>query len=118
MHSIRVFPGGKKAVFFGTVKGDGSPHLHLLDIPTGAVLQLAPGLPIAPSTIPILPLAISPDGQSVLIDLPSGDLHRIVAIPKSGSGRTRTVIVLTSEPYAFDAAPDGTLYVDQVSRPP
>ncbi len=116
---LRVFPDGKEAVFFGTAKGKGSddsPHLYLLDINAGRARRLAPELPIVQSS-QLFPLAVTPDGQSVLIDLPSGNLHRIVAIPRSGTGSIRTLITLTSAPWALDAAPDGSLYVDQVNRP-
>jgi predicted Ser/Thr protein kinase len=116
---LRVFPDGKEMVFFGTAKGKGaddSPHLYRQDIDTGRAERLAPELPIV-QLAQLFPLAVTPDGQSVLIDLPSGNLHRIVAIPRSGRGSIRTLITLTSAPWALDAAPDGALYVDQVDRP-
>jgi eukaryotic-like serine/threonine-protein kinase len=116
---FRVFPDGKDAVFFGTAgmkATKSSPHLYILDIATGSVRQLAPELPIIQSS-QLFPLAVTQDGQSVLIDLPSGNLHQIVAIPRSGSGSTRTLITLTSMPWSLDVAPDGSLYIDQVDRP-
>jgi eukaryotic-like serine/threonine-protein kinase len=116
---MRVFPGGKEAVFFGNVKEEGSdksPHLYLLDITSGSTKRLAPELPIV-QTAQLFPLAVAPDGQSVLIDLPSGNLHRIVEIPRSGASTARTVMTLTSAVWALDAAHDGSLYIDQVDRP-
>jgi Tol biopolymer transport system component len=116
---VRIFPGGKEAVFFGTVKGaesGNSPHLYLLDIATGSARRLAPELPIVQSS-QLFPLAVTPDGKSVLIDLPSGSLHRIIAIPRSGTSPVRTLIMLTSMPWSLDVASDGNLYVDQVERP-
>jgi eukaryotic-like serine/threonine-protein kinase len=116
--AIRVFPEGREAVFFGTVKGEGKSvsHLYLLDITTGSARRLAPELPIRPS-FDSFPLAVTRDGRSVLIDLPSGNLHRIVAIPRSGSGPARALEALTSMPWELDVAPDGSIYVDQVDRP-
>ena len=116
--AIRVLPDGKGAVFFGTAKGkpQNSPHLYLLDIATGKTRRLAPDLPITQSA-QLFPLAVAPGGRSVLIDLPSGNLHRIVEIPISGQNSFRTLLTLTSAPWALDVAPDGNLYVDQVSRP-
>jgi hypothetical protein len=62
-------------------------------------------------------LAVTPDGRSILIDLPSGNLHRIVAVPRSGKGPIQPLLTLTSIPMGLDAAPDGSLYVDGVDRP-
>jgi hypothetical protein len=117
--AMRVFPDGKEAAFFGTVKGtgsDNSPHLYSLDITTGRTRRLAPELSIVQSS-QIFPLATTPDGRSVLIDLLSGDLHRIVAVPRSGRGPAQTVMTLTSAAWGLDPAPDGSLYVDQIERP-
>ena len=116
---LRVFPDGKNAVFFGTVKDEGtdkSPHLYLLDVAGGTSKRLAPELPIV-QTSQIFPLAVAPDGQSVLIDLPSGNLHRVVEIPSSGASTARTLLSLTSGIWSLDEARDGSLYVDQVDRP-
>ncbi len=116
--TIRVFPGGKEAVFFGTIKGEEEKvsHLYSLDITTGRAQRLAPELKISPSSS-TFPLAITPDGRSVLIDLPSGNLHRIVAIPRSGSGAVRTWMTLTSAPWSLDETSEGDLYIDQVDSP-
>jgi Tol biopolymer transport system component/tRNA A-37 threonylcarbamoyl transferase component Bud32 len=116
---LRVFPGGKEAVFFGTIKGkesENSPHLYLLDIATGNARRLAPELQIVQSS-QLFALAVTPDGKSVLIDLPSGDLHRIVAIPRSGDGPVRTLLTLTRAPWTIDVSTDGSLYIDQTDRP-
>ncbi|MGE5325562.1 MAG: protein kinase domain-containing protein, partial [Deltaproteobacteria bacterium] len=116
---LRVFPDGKEAVYFGTSKDQGSDkssHLYRLDISTGASKRLAPELPITQIT-QSFPLAVTPDGKSVLIDLPSGNMHRIVAVPRSGESSARTLMSLTSAIWCLDEARDGSLYVDQVGRP-
>jgi hypothetical protein len=116
--SVRVFPDGNEAVFFGTAGGNGSdrsPHLYALDISSGRARQLAPQLPISQAFK--FPLATTPDNRSVLIDLPSGNLHQIVAIPRSGSGPVQVLMTLTTAPWSIDAGPDGTIYLDQVERP-
>ena len=117
--ALRVFPGGDEAAFFGSVQGtgtDNSPHLYSLEIATGRTRRLAPELPIVQSA-QIFPLAVTLDGRSFLIDLPSGNLHRIVAIPRSGRGPVQTLMTLTAAPWGLDPGPDGNLYVDQVERP-
>jgi len=118
--AVRVFPDGKEAVFFGTTSGkdsDGLPHLYALDIASGRARQLAPQLPIRQTSALAFPVAVTPDNRSVLIDLPSGNLHQIVAIPRSGSGPAQVLITLTIAPWVMDAWPDGTIYLDQVERP-
>jgi eukaryotic-like serine/threonine-protein kinase len=117
--ALRVFPGGDEAAFFGSVQGtgtDNSPHLYSLEIATGRTRRLAPELPIVQSA-QIFPLAVTLDGRSFLIDLPSGNLHRIVAIPRSGRGPVQTLMTLTSAAWSLDPAPDGSFYVDQIERP-
>lgn len=116
---FRAFRDGKEAVYFGMAEGagsDGSPHLYVLDIVTGRARRLAPQLPITQPSGGF-PLAVSPDDRSVLIDLPSGNLHQIVAIPRSGSEPVQVLMTLTRPPWWMDAGPDGSLYLDQVDRP-
>jgi eukaryotic-like serine/threonine-protein kinase len=116
--SIRVFTGGKEVVFFGTAKGESDmvPHLYFLDIATGSGRRLAPELRIGRFATSF-PMAVTPDGRSVLITLPSGDLYSIIAIPRSGKGSIRSLLTLSSEPSVLDAAPDGSIYADQPDRP-
>jgi len=114
---FRVFPDGKEAVFFGTTEGtDASPHLFALDIASGKARRLAAQLPIR-QTSEAFPLAPTPDNRSVLIDLPSGNLHQVVAVPRSGSGPVQVLLTLTTPPWVMDAGPDGSIYLDQVDRP-
>jgi len=114
---VRVFPDGKEAVFFGTTEGtDASPHLYALDIASGKARKLAAQLPIR-QTGEAFPLAPTPDNRSVLIDLLSGNLHQVVAVPRSGSGPVQVLMTLTTAPWVMDAGPDGSIYLDQVDRP-
>ncbi len=62
-------------------------------------------------------MAPTPDNRSVLIDLPSGNLHQVVAVPRSGSGPVQVLMTLTTPPWIMDAGPDGSIYLDQVDRP-
>jgi eukaryotic-like serine/threonine-protein kinase len=116
---LRVFPDGREAVFFGMADGmnpEGSPHLYALDISSGKARQLSPQLPIGHTSFGF-PLAPTPDNRSVLIDLPSGSLHQIAAIPRSGSGPVEVLMTVTTLPWMMDAGPDGSVYLDQVERP-
>jgi Tol biopolymer transport system component len=114
---LRAFPNGKEAAFYGLASAtDLTPQLYALNVATGKTRRLL-------TTGPRLkynegyPIATTSDGASVLVDSPQGELHRIIAVPRSGSGRVQTVLTLTSPPWYIDAAKDGTLYVDLMDRP-
>ena len=115
----RVFPDGKGAVFYGWGDGaalGGPPHLYAIDLESGKSRRLAPQLSIR-QTGEGFPMAPTADNRSVLIDLLSGDLHQIVAIPRFGSGSPRVLMTLTQAPWTMDAGPDGSIYLDQWNRP-
>lgn len=115
---VRVFPDGREAAFFGrSAESPDSPnHLHVIDLDTHRVRRLAPDLVIRPAA-DYVALSSGSSGDSVLIAVPEGDLHRIVEIPRDGSNGRRTVLSLTAVPWFLDAATDGSIYVDQTSRP-
>ncbi|HLY60905.1 MAG TPA: protein kinase [Terriglobia bacterium] len=117
LNPLRVFPDGKEAVFFGTLDGTSpSPNLYALDIASGKARPLAPQLSI-PSTVIAFPMAPTLDNRSVLIDLPSGSLHQIVSLPRSGSGAVQVLMTLSTPVWFMDSEADGSIYVDQVERP-
>lgn len=114
---LRVFPDGKEAVFNGTEsETDTSVHLYAMDIASGKTRRLGADLPSRRNneSYPIGPTA---DSRGVLVDVPAGDLHRIVIVPRDGKGAVRTLLTLTKPVWYIDAAKDGTLYLDQVDRP-
>lgn len=117
---VRSFRDGEEAVFFGKTLDQGEadplPHLYAIDLTSGKTRRLAPELDIRmPSGW--FPLAVASDDRSVLTDLRVGDLHRIVAIPRNGSGPIRSLLSLTLPPYFLDVGRDGSLYLDQIDRP-
>ncbi len=116
---IRVFPDGKEAVFFGMTEGMGAgeaPNLYALDIASGKARRLGTQLPIRRASEGF-PLAPTRDNRSVMIDLPAGNLHQIIAVPRSGSGPVRVLMTLTTPAWTMDAGPEGNIYLDQVERP-
>lgn len=118
---VRAFRDGKDAVFFGRTpdqaKTDPLPHLFEIDLTSGKTRRLAPELDLIPSAISFFPLAVAMDDQSVFVDSRAGDLHRIVAVPRYGSGPAQPLLSLTAPPWFLDVGKDGTLFVDQTSRP-
>jgi eukaryotic-like serine/threonine-protein kinase len=119
---VRAFRDGKDAVFFGKTKeqaaADSSPHLYAINLASGKTRRLAPQIPIStPASLPNFPLAISADDQSVLVNQLAGNLHRVISIPRQGTGPVRTLLTLTSAPLFMDVGRNGDLYLDQLDRP-
>jgi serine/threonine protein kinase len=116
--AARVFPDGREAVFFGRpLEGtQAADHLYVVDLTSGRVRRIVPTVSISPPSW-TFPLAVTQDGGSVLFDLPAGNLHRIVAVPRDGSEQVRPIVTLTEQPLFLDIGPDGSLYVDQIEQP-
>ena len=111
--SIRAFPDGREAVVVGTRIGESQAsgkHVYILDLGSNTVRRLPTGLPDE-SKLDFV--AVNPDGKSVLLTSSSGDLHRIVAVPRNGRSPARTLLTLTLPANAIDMASDGSLYLDQ-----
>jgi eukaryotic-like serine/threonine-protein kinase len=113
---VRAFPDGKEVVFLGRPLAESQDyHLYALDLASGRTRRLAPGLSL-PLVNNLFPLAVTPDGRWVLINLPSANLHRIVAIPRDGGASVRPMLTLTLIPWYLDAGPDGSLYFEQIDQ--
>jgi tRNA A-37 threonylcarbamoyl transferase component Bud32 len=120
--SVRVFHDGKEAVFFAKTHeqnaADPLPHLYVLDVTSGKTRRLAPELDLhPPSSLGLFPIAVARDDKSVLVDLKAGNLHRVVSIPRNGSGAVRSLLSLTLSPWFMDEDKDGNLYLEQADRP-
>jgi Tol biopolymer transport system component len=114
---LRIFPDGKELVFFGRTKdSESADYLYAVDIATGNNRRLDPELKIV-QLGEAFPIAPTPDGQAVVIDIPSGDLHHLVAVPRYGSGSIKDVATVTGAPWYLDFGKDGTLYADEIDRP-
>ena len=120
---VRALPGGSHVVFYGYGEAPDSAaatvaHLYSLDLTTNSVTRLAPNLALpAPAeytaSLFTSALALS-DRKTALLSVPSGELHRIVAIPLDGGPSVRTLLTVTAPPLFLDAGPDGSIYMDQV----
>jgi serine/threonine protein kinase len=115
--NFRVFPGGKSAVFYGTLASEAEQSfgLHVLDLSSGSTRRLLPKVLFEPVQDRI-PLAVDPSGDSVILDLPIGDLHRICRVALK-DGEPVTLVTMTISPYSIDVASDGSLYVGTYDRP-
>jgi serine/threonine protein kinase len=109
---MRAFPDGHAAVFWGKLAGreENVRRSYLLDLGNGRVTPFAPQLPLAP------PLAVGPDGKSVLGFLATGDLRRAVLVSRDGN-EVKPLFPVTGKPWHLDAGSDGSLYVNTMDNP-
>ena len=116
---LRVFPDGARAVFWGwpanEARSASEPSLFLLHMATGNVEKIPTGIP-GGFPVPNL-LTVMPDGESIVTTAEDGDTFRVVGIPLNQPGEERTLLRLQQRPSTLDMGPDGSIYVDQNSRP-
>jgi serine/threonine protein kinase len=110
--SLRAFPDGKTAVFWGRLAGPADParHVYLLDLATGRATPFAPQLPLAP------PLAIGADGNSVLAFVTFGDLQQAILVSRDGQ-QGKVLFPVTGKPWGLDAGADGSLFISTMDNP-
>jgi hypothetical protein len=113
---VRALPGGKQAVVIGmpiSAPGSGA-HVYLVEIASGALRRLDSGFR---DDSALTAVTSSGDGKTILAAGRAGHLSRVVAIPVNGRAAAQVLFTLTEEVNALDAAPDGTIYLDQRVRP-
>ncbi|MGH9399517.1 MAG: protein kinase domain-containing protein [Thermoanaerobaculia bacterium] len=110
--SVRAFPDGSAAVFWGRLAGgkDKARRVYRLDLSTGRAEPFSSQLPLAP------PLAVASDGKSLLAFIVTGDLQQTVSVSPDGM-EARLLFPVTGKPWHLDAAGDGSLYVDTMDNP-
>ncbi len=109
--SVRAFPDGQRALFWGKLAGDAAParRVYVLDLASGRAAPFAPQLPLAP------PLAVRVDG-AVLAVATFGDLQQVLEV--SGSGDQGTILFpVTGKSWSLDAGPDASVYVGTLDSP-
>jgi hypothetical protein len=111
---IRSSPDGKEAVVIGKPIGpsrEAGDHAYTVDLASGEVRQVPSGLPEDAA------VAMTRDGQSILVAGLAGTESRVVAVPRRGRGQPRLLLSLTAVIYGMDTGADGAIYLDQVDRP-
>ncbi len=110
--SLRAFPDGKTAVFWGRLAGSTDParRVYLLDVATGKATPFAPQLPLAP------PLAIGADGKTVLAFVNFGDLQQAISVSRDGE-QGKILFPVTGKPRGLDSAADGSLFISTMDNP-
>ncbi len=111
--SHRVLPGGRQAVVLGSF-GQSGRRLYVLDLESGKARRLNSGLDDSQFHEG---LAVSRDGKTVLAEFMAQELVRIVSIPVDGHAAASTMFTVSDPAWSMDTAPDGSIYLDQVSRP-
>ncbi len=116
--TTQVFPNGREVLILGDLLGpgrQGAPHLGILNLPDGHIRWLSMGATDDSSTDG---LAVSRDGQSVLISRRRGDITEIVSLPASGRGSSRVLFGgMPARVNNLDTGSDGTVYLDELDEP-
>lgn len=114
---LAAFRDGKDAAFWGwsadALKSNKEIALQRLNLSSGVVTELAPVVSVSDRGGAI---AIAADDQSVVTVARSGDLATVIQVPRAGGSR-RELLSLTESITGVDVAPNGDVYVDQMSRP-
>ncbi len=110
--SLRAFPDGKAAIFWGRLAGSTDParRVYLLDIATGRATPFAPQLPLAP------PLAIGAGGKTVLAFVTFGDLQQAISVSRDGE-QGKILFPVTGKPWGLDSGDGGSLFVSTLDSP-
>ena len=109
--NVRGFPDGHEIAVFGIPsRATGPPQLFILNLETLRTRSL----PSVASGTFSEPIAISHDGQSILMQHRRNDTVDTVAIRRSGDGAIQTLISLpgVAAPISQDVGPDGSIYMD------
>ncbi len=110
--SLRAFPDGKTAVFWGRLAGSEDParRVYALDVETGKATPFTAQLPLAP------PRAIGADGGSVVAFVNFGDLQQAISVTRDGQ-QGKLLFPVTGKPWGLDAGADGSLFVSTMDSP-
>jgi eukaryotic-like serine/threonine-protein kinase len=114
-NQFRTFPDGTEVVFHGWSSDSRreEPTLRILDLKTN---QSRPFGPRLPALLTSFGLGVNPSSGSVVINRNIGDLHQILSVPRGGT-EAEVLLTLTDRSGSVDVGADGSLYVDQISRP-
>ena len=115
--SYRSFPDGREAVVFGTLIGPGreaGQHIYVVDLQSGKARRFLSASQVDPK---LAQLAVTRDGQSVLVAGSAGNLIRVSAFSRSGRPAVPVLFSVPGQISSFDMGLDGSIYLDQVERP-
>lgn len=111
--NVRAFPDGREIAVYGLPAGAaGLPRPFILNLQSLETHELSLDPAIAGTLR--APIAVTPDGRSVLMQRRRDDTVDTVLLPRSGSAAFQTLISLPgiATPVSQDVAPDGSIYMD------
>ena len=117
MAVYRAFPDGRQALAYGIpqpVPPGAKANLYLVDLDSFSIRPFRAGPP--PGRV--RQIAFSRDGRTILLTTQDENLVRLMSIPASGNSPPVSLLTLTNEAYGLDIGPDGSIFLDQVERPP
>jgi Tol biopolymer transport system component len=115
--AARTTPDGRQVLYFGYRLDSSAARrekgIFAFNPADGRTRQLAPAVVLQYGSA--VALAATPDGRSAIISVPAGSAYRVFEAPLNGAGGQRTLFTLTKVPWYVDVAPDGSIYIDQLS---
>ena len=117
-NSVRATRDGEAVLFFGKPLDDptGENLLYELDLGSGAARPLLDSALLGPHPR-FFPLALTREGGEALLEIASGDLHRIVTLARSDPRGLNRLLELPGLPTKIDVGIDGAIYADQWEQP-
>ena len=114
--AIQVSLDGRRAIVFGSAIGKTAqnPSLMEVDLAAGSARPV-PVNGLANATLRAY--SLSRDGKSIIAAFREQALARIVRIPLDGSGVPRELFTVTSDVWAVETGPDGSVLVSPLERP-
>ena len=116
---IQHLPGGHEVIVLGSAITAGNrsgaesgTHLYLLNLDTAGLRTLSLGS-LSDSTVN--GFTLRHDGKAVLVFSDDGTTRRVLEVPLGGSGSPHTLFSMNEWAEGLDSAPDGSLYVGQLS---
>ena len=116
---VSAFRDGREVVFVGrpldasNAQGD---HLYVVDVDRGTTRAIAERFRFEPRWANY-PLAVTPDGKWIVFRIQAGSLDIVMAAPRDISSPVVSLLTTTQKISAIDVGGDGTIYLDQWTRP-
>jgi tRNA A-37 threonylcarbamoyl transferase component Bud32 len=109
-----LFPGTKEVVFMGvTGPFSTTDTLLALDLESRKTRVLSTRV----GRDGYNGVVAAPDGHAVLVVEVAGDEFRVVSVPRDGTDRRTVLLSTTAFPLGMSVGPDGSIFLDQHTRP-
>lgn len=120
MNAVSFFPievsrDGRLAIVYGnSLEKGGDPGFMAVDLVTASAQRVPVN---GTGSAELRTYSLSPDGKSIVAAFREQALAHIVRIPLDGRGEPQELFPVTSNVWALDTGPDGSILVSPLERP-